>query len=309
MKKRPSGRFFRLRLCGYPLLIIDAMKLIRHGAPGAEKPGLIGSDGLPRDLSMLLPDFDPVHLSPRTLAALHLLDADRLPVLDPQIRLGCPVSGVGKIVCVGLNYADHARETGAAIPSEPVLFLKAPSALNGPNDAIILPPDSVKTDWEVELGVVIGTTARHVHTDHAMDHIAGYVLVNDVSERSYQKERGGTWDKGKGCDTFAPVGPWLVTPDEIADPHDLPIWLEVNGRRMQDSSTRELIFRIPTLIAYISRFMTLMPGDIVSTGTPSGVGLGQHPQPIFLQPGDAMRLGISGLGEQQQLCIRAPDQR
>ncbi|MEW6705252.1 MAG: fumarylacetoacetate hydrolase family protein [Pseudomonadota bacterium] len=278
------------------------MKLVRYGEPGRERPGLIGSDGRLRDLSMLLPELGGAQLGRRTLQALGLLDADRLPLAEGPARLGCPVAGVGKVVCVGLNYADHAREAGLALPAEPVLFLKAPSSIVGAHDAVLIPPGSQKTDWEVELGVVIGEPARHVSEEDAMHHVAGYTIVNDVSEREYQLERGGQWDKGKGCDSFCPIGPWLVTADEVADPHALPLWLEVNGRRVQNSSTDQLIFRIPHLISYISRFMTLLPGDVISTGTPAGVGLGQKPEPWYLKPGDEMRLGIEGLGEQRQLC-------
>jgi 2-keto-4-pentenoate hydratase/2-oxohepta-3-ene-1,7-dioic acid hydratase in catechol pathway len=278
------------------------MKLVRYGEPGRERPGVIGADGRLRDLSMLLPELGGAQLGARTLQALSLLDADRLPLVEGLARLGCPVAGVGKIVCVGLNYADHAREAGLPLPAEPVLFLKATSAICGPDDPVLIPPGALKTDWEVELGVVIGLAASHVDEADAMRHVAGYTIVNDVSERSYQLERGGQWDKGKGCDSFAPIGPWLVTPDEIADPHALPLWLEVNGRRVQDSSTANLVFKLPALIAYISRFMSLQPGDVIATGTPAGVGLGQKPQPWYLKPGDEMRLGIEGLGEQRQVC-------
>lgn len=281
------------------------MKLIRHGEPGRERAGVIGSDGRARDLSMLLPDVGPAELDPRTLQALRLIDIDRLPVLDDGVRLGCPVAGIGKIVCVGLNYADHAREAGLQPPTEPVLFLKPTSALNGPHDDVIIPPGALKTDWEVELGVVIGRTATRVSEERALEHVAGYTVVNDVSERAWQMERGGQWDKGKAADTFCPVGPWLVTADEVADPHRLSIWLEVNGRRVQDGSTSHLIFGIPQLVSYISHFMTLHPGDLISTGTPAGVGLGQKPQPWFLKPGDTMRLGVEGLGEQAQRCVQA----
>ncbi|MFM2059637.1 MAG: hypothetical protein RLY71_4022 [Pseudomonadota bacterium] len=279
------------------------MKLVRYGAAGQERAGVIGRDGQLRDLSMLLPDLTPQQLAPRTLAALALLDIDRLPRVEGAPRLGCPVADIGKIVCVGLNYAGHARETGATPPKEPVLFMKATSAISGPNDDIVIPPGALKTDWEVELGVVIGTRARHVSAAQALQHVAGYVLVNDVSERAFQMERGGQWDKGKGCDTFAPIGPWLVTPDELGDPHRLGLWLEVNGRRVQDGHTSDLIFDVPTLISYISQFMTLEPGDLISTGTPAGVGLGQKPQPWFLKAGDELRLGAEGLGEQRQRCV------
>lgn len=279
------------------------MKLIRYGAPGAERPGLVDAQGVLRDLSMLMPALGPAQLSARTLAALGALDASRLPPVEGEPRLGCPVGGVGKIVCVGLNYADHAREAGMPIPAEPVLFMKAITALSGPNDPVRIPPGAQKTDWEVELGVVIGTRASHVRKDTALQHVAGYVLANDVSERAYQSERGGQWDKGKSYDSFAPIGPWLVTTDELPDPHAIGLWLEVNGQRVQDGNTRNFIFDVPTVLAYISQFMSLEPGDIVLTGTPHGVGLGQKPTPWFLKPGDVMRLGAAGLGEQTQICI------
>jgi 2-keto-4-pentenoate hydratase/2-oxohepta-3-ene-1,7-dioic acid hydratase in catechol pathway len=282
------------------------MKLVRYGDAGQERPGLVGSDGRLRDLSMLLPDLGPAQLSPRTLHALSLLDADRLPVVDGPRRLGCPVAGVGKIVCIGLNYADHAREAGLPIPPEPVLFCKATTAISGPNDPVVIPRGAHKVDWEAELAVVIGRCARYVPSEEAMHCVAGYTIVNDVSERDYQMHRNGQWDKGKGCDTFAPVGPWLVTPDEIPDPHRLRIWLDVNGQRMQDSSTDQLIFDIPKLISYVSHFMTLEPGDILSTGTPPGVGMGRKPEPQYLKPGDEMRLGVEGLGEQRQRCVAMP---
>ncbi len=278
------------------------MKLVRHGQPGAERAGLIDAQGVLRDLSMLLPDIGPAQLAPRTLAALAAIDAARLPAVEPGTRLGCPVGGVGKIVCVGLNYADHAAEAGLPAPAEPVLFMKATSALSGPTDAVRIPPGALKTDWEVELGIVIGTRMQQVAEADALAHVAGYVLANDVSERSYQMERGGQWDKGKGCDTFAPVGPWLVTTDEIPDPHAIGLWLEVNGQRMQDGQTRNFIFGVPRVLAYISQFMTLEPGDLVLTGTPAGVGLGQKPAPRFLRAGDVMRLGATGLGEQRLVC-------
>lgn len=281
------------------------MKLLRYGPIGAEKAGVLGQDGRVRDLSMLFPDFDAAHLTPACLAALSLLDVEGLPVVDGDVRLGCPISNVGKIVCVGLNYADHARESGLTPPTEPVLFLKATSSIIGPNDSVTIPRGSVKTDWEVELGVVIGTKASYVSEADAMRHIAGYVVINDISEREYQLERGGQWDKGKGCDTFSPIGPWLVTTDEVTTSNKLSLWLEVNGMRVQDGNTQNLIFGIPTLISYISQFMTLMPGDIISTGTPAGVGLGQKPSPWYLKAGDQMRVGIEGLGAQCQTCISA----
>ncbi len=279
------------------------MKLVRFGPAGAERAGIVDPNGQVRDVSMLVPDIGPAQLAPRTLAALAAIDARRLPAVDGQARLGCPVAGVGKIVCVGLNYADHAREAGLSPPAEPVLFMKAPSALCGPHDAVRIPPGAVKTDWEVELGIVIGTRMQSAPPGQALAHVAGYVLANDVSERSYQMERGGQWDKGKGCDTFAPLGPWLVTPDELGDPHAIGLWLEVNGERMQDGNTRDFIFPVPDVLSYISRFMTLEPGDVVLTGTPAGVGLGQRPEPRFLRAGDVMRLGATGLGEQRLVCV------
>ncbi|MBS0292830.1 MAG: fumarylacetoacetate hydrolase family protein [Proteobacteria bacterium] len=279
------------------------MKLVRHGQAGAERAGLIDAQGVLRDLSMLLPDIGPAQLSPRTLSALAAIDATRLPAVEPGTRLGCPVAGIGKIVCVGLNYADHAAEAGLPTPAEPVLFMKATTALSGPTDPVRIPPGALKTDWEVELGVVVGTRMQAVTAGDALAHVAGYVLANDVSERSYQMERGGQWDKGKGCDSFAPVGPWLVTCDELPDPHAIALWLEVNGQRMQDGNTRNFIFDLPTVLAYISQFMTLEPGDLVLTGTPAGVGLGQKPEPRFLRAGDVMRLGATGLGEQRLVCI------
>jgi 2-keto-4-pentenoate hydratase/2-oxohepta-3-ene-1,7-dioic acid hydratase in catechol pathway len=277
------------------------MKLVRWGALGAEKPGLVDGQGAVRDLSAFVADLDARALSDEGLAALAKIDANTLPLAPMGARLGCPVAFVSKLICVGLNYADHARESGNPIPSEPVLFLKASSAIGGPNDDIVIPKDSQKTDWEVELGVVIGKRASHVDQAEALDYVAGYCVCNDVSEREFQIERGGTWDKGKGCDSFGPLGPWLVTKDEVTDPQDLAMWLEVNGKRFQDGSTKTMIFGVAELVSYISRFMTLLPGDVISTGTPPGVGLGQKP-PVFLKPGDVVRLGIEGLGEQQQTC-------
>ena len=279
------------------------MKLVRHGQPGAERAGLIDAQGVLRDLSMLLPDIGPAQLAPRTLAALAAIDAARLPAVEPGTRLGCPVGGVGKIVCVGLNYADHAAEAGLPAPAEPVLFMKATSALSGPTDAVRIPPGALKTDWEVELGIVIGTRMQRVAEADALNHVAGYVLANDVSERAWQMERGGQWDKGKSYDTFAPIGPWLVTADEVADPHAIDLWLEVNGQRVQNGSTRNFIFGVPTVVSYISQFLTLEPGDLILTGTPAGVGLGQKPTPWFLKPGDVVRLGATGLGEQLQKYV------
>jgi 2,4-didehydro-3-deoxy-L-rhamnonate hydrolase len=279
------------------------MKLVRHGAPGLERPGCLDAQGQLRDLSGHVQDMDGAALQPEVLARLASLDTAGLPPVAPGTRLGCPVAGVGKIVCIGLNYADHAAETGAAVPTEPVIFLKATSSITGPNDEVVIPRDAVKTDWEVELGVVIGRRASYVEEADALQHVAGYVVVNDVSEREFQLERGGQWDKGKGCDTFSPIGPWLVTRDEVPDPQSLDLWLEVNGRRWQNGNTRTMVFGVAALVAYTSRFMTLMPGDIISTGTPPGVGLGQKP-PVYLKPGDRMRLGIAGLGEQHQ-TVRA----
>jgi 2,4-diketo-3-deoxy-L-fuconate hydrolase len=253
-----------------------------------------------RDLSALIDDIAGVALEPGTLARLADLDPKTLPLIENPGRIGPCVGRVGKFICIGLNYADHAAETGAELPKEPVLFLKATSAICGPNDGIIKPRDSTKLDWEVELGLVIGRTARYVAEEEALDYVAGYCLVNDVSERAFQIERCGTWDKGKGCDSFGPIGPWLVTKDEIKDTGDLPMWLEVNGRRFQDGSSKTMLFKPAFLIAYVSRFMSLQPGDVISTGTPPGTGLGQKP-PVFLNPGDTVRLGIEGLGEQNQL--------
>ena len=276
------------------------MKLMRYGAKGAEKPALIDSNGAVRDLSGVLPDITAATLSKDNLATLAAIDIASLPVVTNPGRIAPPWSGVGKFLCVGLNYADHAAESGMAVPAEPVLFMKATSAVIGANDAVVMPQDSKKSDWEVELGVVIGTTARYVSEADALSHVAGYCVVNDLSEREYQLERGGQWDKGKGCDTFGPIGPWLVTSDEVADPQNLGLWLEVNGKRVQDGNTKTMVFGVANLVSYISRFMTLYPGDIISTGTPPGVGMGQKPAAVYLKPGDTMRLGISGLGEQQQ---------
>ena len=276
------------------------MKLMRYGAKGAEKPALIDANGAVRDLSGVLPDITGATLGRDGLASLAAVDIDSLPVVENPGRIAPPWQGVGKFLCVGLNYADHAAESGMAVPAEPVLFMKATSAVIGANDAVVMPQDSKKSDWEVELGVVIGTTARYVSEADALSHVAGYCVVNDLSEREYQLERGGQWDKGKGCDTFGPIGPWLVTADEVADPQNLGLWLEVNGKRVQDGNTRTMVFGVAKLVSYISRFMTLYPGDIISTGTPPGVGMGQKPSAVYLKPGDSMRLGITGLGEQQQ---------
>ena len=278
------------------------MKLLRYGPKGQEKPGLLDKGGTIRDLSGVIADVTPETLSSSALEKLKKLDPASLPAVGGSPRLGAPLTQIPKIVCVGLNYTDHAKETGAAIPKEPILFMKATSSLNGPNDDVMLPRGSVKGDWEVELGIVIGTTARYVAERDALKHVAGYVLVNDVSEREYQIERGGQWTKGKSCDTFCPVGPWLVTADEVGDPQKLELFCEVNGKTMQKGTTANMIFGVAHIVSYASRFMTLMPGDVIPTGTPAGVGLGMKP-PVFLKAGDTMRLGIGGLGEQSQKVV------
>jgi 2,4-diketo-3-deoxy-L-fuconate hydrolase len=275
------------------------MKLLRHGPKARPQPALLDAQGQVRDLSALMPDITPATLSPAGLAALASVDVSTLPVV-PQGELQVPWSGMGKFICIGLNYSDHAAETGAPIPKEPIIFMKPTSVAVGCNHDVVLPQGSVKSDWEVELGVVIGSTARYVSEADALKHVAGYCVVNDVSEREYQIERGGTWDKGKGCDTFGPVGPWMVTADEVGDPQALAMWLEVNGHRWQNGSTKTMIFGVAQLVSYVSRFMTLYPGDLITTGTPPGVGLGAKPNPVFLKPGDVMHLGIAGLGEQRQ---------
>jgi 2-keto-4-pentenoate hydratase/2-oxohepta-3-ene-1,7-dioic acid hydratase in catechol pathway len=276
------------------------MKLLRFGPKGHEKPGLCDAQGRVRDLSAVLPDLTSAHLGRAALDRLASIDPDSLPIVAAPGRMAPIVADIGKLICVGLNYSDHAAESGMEVPSEPVLFTKATSAIIGCNDPVVLPRDSLKSDWEVELGVVIGTRARYVEIDRALDHVAGYCVVNDLSEREYQLERGGTWDKGKGCDTFGPVGPWLVTADEVPDPQNLAMWLDVNGKRYQTGNTRTMVFTVAHLVSYISRFMTLNPGDVISTGTPPGVGLGQKPEPVYLRPGDSMALGIEGLGQQNQ---------
>ena len=275
------------------------MRLLRHGPKGQEKPGLLDAQGRVRDLSALLPDITPATLTPAGLAALRAVDAGALPVV-PQGTLGVPWTGMGKFIAIGLNYADHAAEAGMPIPKEPIVFTKTVECAVGCNHAVVLPQGSVKSDWEVELGIVIGSTARYVSEAEALQHVAGYCVVNDVSEREYQLERGSQWDKGKGCDTFGPVGPWLVTADEVGDPQDLDLWLDLNGRRFQTGNTRTMIFGVAQIVSYLSRFMTLRPGDLITTGTPPGVGMGVKPNPVFLKPGDVMRLGIARLGEQQQ---------
>ena len=279
------------------------MKLVRYGRPGKEKPGLVDADGVLRDLSGVVADIGPEQLSPRGLARLARLRPDRLPAVRGRPRMGVPFSGATKFVAIGLNYSDHAAETGNPVPKEPVVFHKTLSSMQGATDEIMLPKGSVKTDWEVELGIVIGTRARHVTRKDALSHVAGYVVVNDVSEREWQMEHGLTWDKGKGFDTFGPVGPWLVTRDEVPNPQRLSMWLDVNGEARQRGSTKTMIFDCASLIAYVSRLMTLNPGDLITTGTPPGVGAGMKP-PRFLKPGDVVSLGIEGLGEQRSPVVK-----
>jgi len=276
------------------------MKLLRVGEPGNERPALLDEQGELRDLSHYIDDLAGDALLPSSLERLRQLPLSELPKISGQPRTGACVGRIGKFICIGLNYADHAAETGAAIPQEPVVFGKWTSAVVGPNDAVRIPRGSAKTDWEVELGVVIGKGGSYIDEADALSHVAGYCVVNDVSEREYQIERGGTWDKGKGCDTFGPIGPWLVTADEIADPQQLDLWLEVDGKRYQNGNTRTMIFTVAHIISYLSRFMSLQPGDVISTGTPPGVGMGQKP-PVYLRPGQEIRLGIAGLGEQRQI--------
>jgi 2,4-diketo-3-deoxy-L-fuconate hydrolase len=285
------------------------VKLLRHGQPGQERPGLLDADGRVRDLSAIVPDIAGDILTPRGLERLQGLDIERLPLVPgtPQVdlRLGPCVGRVGKFICIGLNYADHAAESNMPVPPEPVVFSKWTSAISGPDDDVEIPRGSSRTDWEVELGVVIGTAGRYIEESRALAHVAGYCIVNDVSEREFQLERGGgQWDKGKGHDTFGPIGPWLVTADEVADPQSLDLWLEVDGHRYQDGNTRTMVFGVAALVSHLSRFMSLQPGDIISTGTPPGVGMGQKP-PRYLVPGQLMRLGIQGLGEQRQRTVAA----
>ena len=281
------------------------MKLLRYGEPGREKPGILDDEGTPRDLSGYVPDISGEVLTPEGLDKLRQTDIRRLPRVEAGTRYGPCVGNVGKFLCIGLNYADHARESGMAIPKVPELFTKATSAICGPNDNVIKPRDSAKLDWEVELGLVIGSHTAYVAEEQALQHVAGYCVVNDVSERAFQFDYGSQWDKGKGCDTFGPLGPWLVTPDEIDNVLDLGLWLEVNGRRYQDGNTRTMIFEPACLVSYVSRFMSLQPGDVISTGTPPGVGLGQEP-PVYLKVGDIIMLGIDGLGKQTQTVIACP---
>ena len=281
------------------------MKLLRYGDKGQERPALLDNNGQLRDLSAVVADIAGQTLSPESIARLQDIDPSTLPLVEGSPRIGACVGQVGKFICIGLNYADHAAETGAAIPAEPVVFSKWTSAIVGPNDNVEIPRNSRKTDWEVELGVVIGKGGRYISESDALEHVAGYCVINDVSEREFQLELGGTWDKGKGCDTFGPLGPWLVTRDEIADPHQLDLWLEVDGKRYQNGNTRTMIFQIPKIVSYLSQFMSLQPGDVISTGTPPGVGLGVKPEPVYLRAGQHIRLGISGLGEQNQRTVDA----
>ena len=275
------------------------MKLLRFGPNGYEKPGLLDSSGRIRDLSGVIDQVDSAHLAPRELKKLAQVKVDSLPLVSGSPRLGVPYIGIGKFIAIGLNFADHAAEAGAQVPKEPIIFMKATTCITGPNDDVVIPKNSTKTDWEVELGVVIGTKAQYVPMERALDHVAGYCIVNDVSERQFQLERGSQWDKGKGCDTFGPIGPYLVTRDEVPDPQKLDMWLDVNGQRMQRGNTSTMVFGCAHLVSYVSQFMTLMPGDIITTGTPPGVGMGMKP-PRYLQSGDVITLGIACLGEQRQ---------
>ena len=276
------------------------MKLCRYGPPGREKPAMLDSNGAMRDLSAVIPDLSGSALQPESIERLLAIDASTLPRIDGPVRIAPCVGAVGKFICIGLNYSDHAAESGMAVPSEPILFMKATSAICGPNDGIVIPRGSQKTDWEVELGVVIGSVARYVTEADALSHVAGYCVINDLSERAFQLEGTGQWVKGKSADTFGPIGPWLVTRDEVRNPQNLDLWLEVDGRTYQRGTTSHMIFGVARLVSYISRFMSLHPGDIISTGTPPGIGMGQKPDPIYLRPGNRVRLGIEGLGEQNQ---------
>lgn len=278
------------------------MKLLRYGLPGSERPGLLDTEGRIRDLSGVTSDVAGATLTPEGLKALQAVDIDQLPIVEGAPRLGPCVGAVSKFICIGLNYSDHAAESGLTVPAEPVIFNKWTSAICGPHDDIEMPRDATKLDWEVELGVVIGKPGRYIDETDALDHVAGYCVINDVSERAFQMDRGGTWDKGKGCDTFGPIGPWLVTTDEAPAPTEMRLWLEVDGRRYQDGTTANMVFSVQTLIAYVSRFMSLQSGDVISTGTPAGVGLGQKP-PVYLEVGQSIRLGIDGLGEQRQRVV------
>ena len=279
------------------------MKLLRYGPKGQEKPGTLDAEGRIRDLSGVVADITPDQLWGEGLAALKAIDPETLPLVEGAPRYGVPVNGVRKFIAIGLNFADHAAESNLPIPAEPVVFTKAVSCLTGPNDTVVIPRGSEKTDWEVELGIVIGKRASYVELADALDHVAGYVLINDVSERAFQTERGGTWDKGKGCDTFGPVGPWIVTTDEVGDVQTLDMWLDLNGKRMQTGNTKTMIFGVAEIVSYVSQFMTLEPGDLITTGTPPGVGLGQKPEPFYLKAGDVMELGITKLGSQRQSVV------
>ena len=281
------------------------MKLCRYGKSGFEKPGMIDAQGNIRELSAVVEQIDQGTISPAGLAKLRKIKAETLPLVKGEPRLGVPYVGISKFIAIGLNFADHAREANMAIPPEPIVFMKATTSITGPNDKVIVPRNSTKLDWEVELGVVMSKKAQYVPEDKALDYVAGYCVVNDVSERAFQLQ-SSQWDKGKGCDTFGPIGPWLVTTDEIRDPQNLDMWLDVNGRRMQKGNTRTMIFGVAKLVSYCSQFMTLMPGDILTTGTPPGVGMGMKPEPVWLKPGDVMNLGIQGLGEQRQEVVAYP---
>uniref|UniRef100_A6VTL9 5-oxopent-3-ene-1,2,5-tricarboxylate decarboxylase n=1 Tax=Marinomonas sp. (strain MWYL1) TaxID=400668 RepID=A6VTL9_MARMS len=281
------------------------MKLLRYGIKGFEKPGVLDDQGQIRDLSGYIDDISGSALSDEAISHLRKLDLNTLPKVAGNPRIGSCVNHVGKFICIGLNYADHAAEANMPVPKEPIIFNKWTSAISGPNDDVEIPIGSTKTDWEVELGVVIGKAGRYISESDAMDYVAGYCVINDVSEREWQIERGGTWDKGKGFDTFGPIGPWLVTRDEVPNPHELGLWLEVDGHRYQNGNTNTLIFKVPEIIAYLSRCMSLQPGDIISTGTPPGVGMGIKPNAVYLKPGQTMKLGIDGLGEQQQFTVAA----
>ncbi|MGA8006170.1 MAG: fumarylacetoacetate hydrolase family protein [Burkholderiales bacterium] len=278
------------------------MKLCRYGKSGFEKPGVIDSEGRLRDLSKVVSNIGPNELSPRGLKMLSKVKPETLPIVNGNLRLGVPYVGIGKFVAIGLNYSDHAKEAGMPIPTEPVVFMKATTCISGPYDDIVQPKGSTKLDWEAELGIVVGTRAQYVAEDKALEHVAGYCVVNDVSERAFQLQ-SSQWDKGKGCDSFGPIGPWLVTTDEITDPQVLDMWLDVNGKRMQTGNTRTMIFGAANIVSYVSRYMTLLPGDIITTGTPPGVGMGMKPEPVFLKPGDVVTLGIKGLGEQRQKVV------
>ena len=278
------------------------MKLLRYGPVGAERPGMLDSNGMIRDISSIIADINGANLANESLAKLHALDPTSLPQVEGSPRIGPCVGSVGKFICIGLNYSDHAAESNMPVPKEPVVFMKATSAIIGPNDDVMIPRDSLKTDWEVELGVVIGQEAKYVNEENALAYVAGYCVVNDLSERAFQLEGTGQWVKGKSADTFGPIGPWLVTADEVPDPQDLNLWLEVDGRRFQNGTTKTMVFGVAHLVSYLSRFMSLQPGDIISTGTPPGVGLGQKP-PVYLHAGQVMKLGVSGLGEQQQTVV------